>query len=132
MGNKQSTSKPEKSDGKPHKKIIEKNHKIFKKKAFKFGFSVGAGQAYDIECNIQFGTASAKQFIFDNMDENLKLVGRNVIKSIQQKAKEKESNLVKEVPEILNKSLDTNDKNDKEMTDEIKEEVNEFVKSTLE
>ena len=94
MGNKQSTLKPE--------KIIEKNHKIFKKKAFKFGFSVGAGQAYDIECNIQFGTASAKQFIFDNMDENLKLVGRNVIKSIQQKAKEKESNLVKEIPEILN------------------------------
>ena len=64
------------------KKIIEKNHKIFKKKAFKFGFSLGAGQAYDIECNVQCGTASAKQFIFDNMDENSKLVSRNVIKSI--------------------------------------------------
>ena len=96
---------------------------------FKFGFSLGAGQAYDIECNVQCSTVSAKQYIFDNMDENLKSVGRNVIKSIQQKTKEEESNLVKQVPEILNKSLGTNfDKVGKEMTDEeMKEEVNEFV-----
>ena len=72
-----------------------KRIKIFKKKAFKFGFSLGAGQAYDIECNIQCGTASAKQYIFDNMDENLKAVGKNVIKSIQQKTKEEETNIVK-------------------------------------
>ena len=151
MGNKQSTSKEP-------KKIIEKSYKIFKKKAFKFGFSVGANQAYDLEGNIRFGTFSAEQYIFDNMDENLRKVGINVVKSIQQKTKEEESNLVKKVPEILNKSSRTNlDKVGKEMTDEIKddkettdeikddkemvdkikdheeikEEVNDFVKSIV-
>ena len=79
------------------------------------------------------------------MDENLKSVGRNVIKSIQQKTKEEESNLVKQVPEILNKSLGTNlDKDDKvgkeikedkvvkEMTDEIKDnKVGKEIKNSF-
>ena len=110
---------------------MKKNHKIFKKKVFKFGFSLGAGQAYDIECNVQCSTVSAKQYIFDNMDENLKSVGRNVIKSIQQKTKEEETTLVKQVPEILNKSLGKNlDKVGSEAVDKIKE-VNEFVENIV-